>query len=596
MRRRKRKSFILCLLALICAGGLGLYVAGCSDNPEAKAAKEMRSKTTDAVRESVQGKDYESYDAAHNKVMDLLESNRSGGLTGDAALLASGNLALAKGQQMQADLGLKSLPLRENTDALEKTLSSSERLLLEKEKTEKLLTSGDQEVAGLQQLLNGDGQEEGLNKQLERVSAELEKLQSEKKSLQAEKDQAQATLSKYKADADNLMRQAELAQGDQRLDLEKQAFAILQQRKDYYLKAQTAENQIAVIDNDIALVEVRVNGLTGNIKDSQTRIEAINTSQTRAALEEQVCDIQNSIDGNRQRLSELSGMVAAAMAAYRELADQTCAEYDDAIAEFKKVKSSDVDFTKKARLADSAHYAALTCSSFLRTQKYLSERLGMVLETADPVFVSEMQGKLPQQNTDAEYVKKAFAYFDQSVESYEEALSAASRLSRDLKQEDKSKVQDAKCTLMKSQVLALHSKMQLADVLEEFDVANAAETAMGEVIQKGTDELGVPFTQSETMRIIENQDIDYQPSLPLNMEVFIDGKKQELSVWKTLPIDEREAAVDKNVQEIDALTAQYGEDITQPLEVMKQEMIEAKESGFKEPAASSGIGEPNSVY
>ena len=134
--------------------------------------------------------------------------------------------------------------------------------------------------------------------------------------------------------------------------------------------------------------------------------------------------------------------------------------------------------------------------------------------------------------------------------------------------------------------------MQLADLTEEFDRANSAETAMDELIQKGT-ELGVCFTQSEIMRVIDNEGLDYLPLLPLDMGVLVEGKKQEFSAWKQLSVSEQEAAVESNLQQIDELVAQYGEKVQQ-LEPLKQEMLAAKERGFK--TTTSVGGDPNSVY
>jgi hypothetical protein len=81
------------------------------------------------------------------------------------------------------------------------------------------------------------------------------------------------------------------------------------------------------------------------------------------------------------------------------------------------------------------------------------------------------------------------------------------------------------------------------------------------------------------------------------MDAFISGKKQELSEWKRLPITEQEAAVDVNIQRIDSLIAQYGQEAASQLEPLKQEMLAAKERGFKEPAPGSSnlFGEPNSL-
>ena len=568
-----------------------LWVTGCTDNPDAKAAKEMRNQTAEAVQASVTEKDY---DAAQRKVMASLQKNRPQGLTKDAALLASGNLAMVKGQQMQADLAPKAVQLRTSTNHLEKILRDSEKFLLEKERNEMLLAVEDQESIELQKLLSGDDETEGLNNQLEQVDAQSQQLLSQKTSMQAEREQIQAVLDDYQGNADLLLRQAELAKGAARLDLEKQAFTLLQERKDHYLKAQTLENKMAVLDGDIALVQVRFDGLTQNIQDIQQRIEAIDTSPTRTALKQQMREIEDALNGNQQRLGTVSDKIAGEFAAYHKASEQACAVYEEALAEFEKIRSGDASFAATVRLADGAHHIAVARSTIISVYKDLSERLQGLLDTADPVFISAMRSKLPLQQ-DGVYKKKTFESFDQSIEIYEKAISQAGRMGA-----------DARCSLLKSKLLALYGKMQLADLTGEFTLADSTETAMNDLIQTGT-ELGTCFTQSETMRVVTNEGLDYLPSLPLNMDVFIDGKKQELSEWKQLEVSEQEPVVDNNLQQIDELVAQYGQDVAQELEPLKQEMLAAKEGGFKEiqpteepdfapSSPGGGPGEPNGMF
>jgi hypothetical protein len=226
----------------------------------------------------------------------------------------------------------------------------------------------------------------------------------------------------------------------------------------------------------------------------------------------------------------------------------------------------------------------------------MAERFEILLNSTDEQFKPVVQSQLQvMQGNSADDAKKAFTYFDQSIEQYSKAVESVGMLSGNLKQ---SQVNDIKCWLMKSQLLAIHSKMQLAELIEAYDLADATKAVLDELIQKG-DEVGVCFTQSEAMRIVENKGLHYFPLLPLDMEAFVSGKKQELSEWKRLPITEQEAAVDINLQQIDALTAQYGQEVASQLEPLKQEMLAAKERGFKEPApgatTSSMFGEPNSM-
>ena len=579
MRRRNHKFIIYSFLVFFGMGFVLLSLAGCSDNPEAKAAKEMRNRTAQAVQMSVEQKDYAK---ALEQTDGLLKGNRSKGVTRDAALLASGNLALAKGRKMQEDLGLKALPLYGGLDRLEKVARNTEKLLVERDRIEMLLETDKKEITELRQWLNGNDQYEGLEPQLAQATKQMDQLLEEKTAVESDKEQTQRVLDDFQNKANDLMRQAELANGDKRLELEEQAFSLLLKRKEHYIEMQAAENKINVLNDKIALAQVHLDGIQQAIKETEQRIEAILNAEPRATLQKQIEEISSNISANRQELNMIAGELTSGLYNYREFADRICSVYEEAIKKFQQVRSNDITSTAALRAADGAYYAAMTCSAFTNVHNDIAGRVQMVLDSSDPALVSTLQGKLPSAGgLGSDYRDKMMAYFDQAVEGYEAAFQQAGRMDN-----------DARCSIAKSQLLALHSKIQIADKLEVFEIANAAETAMDALIEKGN-ELGACFTQSEAMRVV-NQGLDYMPSLPLNMDVFLDRKKQELSEWKRLPVSEQEAAVAENIQQIDELIAQYGQDVETQLTPLKQEMINARERGFKEPETSSGFGDPNS--
>lgn len=86
--------------------------------------------------------------------------------------------------------------------------------------------------------------------------------------------------------------------------------------------------------------------------------------------------------------------------------------------------------------------------------------------------------------------------------------------------------------------------------------------------------------------MIENEGLNYMPQLPLNMEVLAEGLRQSFSAWKRLPVNEQEQAVETNLQQIDALISKYGQELAAQLEPLRQEMLAAKERGFKEAVAT----------
>lgn len=523
---------------------------------------------------SVDQKDYVN-------AQDLLKGNRSTGVTRDAALLASGNLALANGRNMQEDLGLKALPLHGGFSRLEKVIRYTEKLLVEKDRIEMLLETDKKEITELRQWLDGNDQNEGLKPQLAQTTKQMDLLLEQKGVVESDKEQTQGVLDDFQNKANNLMRQAELANGDKRLELEEQAFSILLERKEHYIEMQAAENKINVLNDKIALAQVRLDGINRAIEETKQRIDQIINAEPRVTLQKQVEDISSNITSNRQELNTIASELSSGLSNYREFADRICIAYEDAIKKFQQVRSNEINSTATLRAADGAYYAAMACSAFTNVYSDITGRVQMVLDSSDPTLVSALQGKLPSSDgLGSDYNNKMMAYFDQAIEGYETAFQQANQMGN-----------DARCSIAKSQLLAMHSKMQIADKLEAFDVANATETAMNALVEKGN-ALGTCFTQSEAMRVV-NQGLDYMPSLPLNMDVFLEHKKQELSEWKLLPASEREAAVAENIQQIDELIAKYEEAETQ-LAPLKQEMIAARERGFKESETSSGFVDPNS--
>ncbi|MHC5082675.1 MAG: hypothetical protein ACYTET_01870 [Planctomycetota bacterium] len=163
MRQSDRKYLFCCVLAVILGAFVLLSATGCSDNPEDQKAKTMRQQTAEAVNVAVKEKDLAG---SQSKIQNALSRHRTSGLTQDSALLVSGNLALVRGQQMQAEMGLKALPIRGSIDALERLLRRTESLLVEKERMTELLSRGDREIQELTQLLGGQASQSGLTGQL----------------------------------------------------------------------------------------------------------------------------------------------------------------------------------------------------------------------------------------------------------------------------------------------------------------------------------------------------------------------------------------------------------------------------------------------
>lgn len=579
MQCRNHKYFIHCVLSLLCSGVL-LTAAGCSDNPEDAASKRVSQKTIDVVETSVKEK---NYDAAQQQVIAVMvdrDNKDAGGGSKDTAVLASGNLAMARGRRMMSDLELSvwkkadpesdALPLQDRITEFENVLRSSEQLLLEKQQIENLLAGGQQEMEELRQLLAGGDGQPGLRTQADEAQAELTRLLDRKNQLLGQKDEVQTVLDDYQSRAAGFARKAEMAQGDEKLNLEKQGFAILQERKQYYIQAQSIENEVAVLDGQIELAQAKADGLNRSVQETEGRIEAIDNSQTRIALKRQMHEVGQTIGVNQQKMTAQAQSIRSSLDAYKAESRSVCEVFEEAAGEFERVRSRQAQFAVKLGQADSYHYAALTCSSSIKVQKIVSERLEDLMVTAEPTFADALRQKLPiQTRVDAELSQKVMDFFDKAIVLYGEALDSAGAIG-----------QETECNVLKSQLLSVDAKMLLANALGLNDVTIEAAAKREELIEKGN-EYGVSFTQSETKKLLDFG-IDYKPSLPVNLDVFAEDLEKRFVGWKALPVSEQEAEVDANLMEIDKLVEKYGEELARRMEPLKQEMLAARERGFKE--------------
>ena len=588
MRQRNHKSFIYCILAFLASAIVLPLLSGCADDPDNAAAKKVQQTTAEALETAAKDKNYEQ---AREKIVSSLNRNPAKGLSKDSGRLASGSLWLAQGRQSQSNLDLKTLPIRSTVNSFEKLLRESESLLLEKERIVSLLARGNEEVAELEQLLNGDGQTAGLKTQLQEAQKELEALQDAKSSAMDEKEKAQAVLDDYQGQADALLRKAELARGDEKLKLEKDSVAILHDRKEYYIQAQAAENKVTALNGQIALSQTIVDGLNQSIQETEDRIDAVSNSQTRAALNQQKSDIEAIIRDNQGRMVSIANDIRVGMDAYKDEVTGICGVFENAIAEFEAVNSRGTEFAATLRLAESCHCAAMACASSVLLATDVSIDLQDLMETADPTITGSMNLQLPiQAAADSDQVQKAMNFFDQAIEAYQKAFDRAGALSGSLASDSRQKVQDAKSSVLKSQLLAVDNKKRLAERLQQYEIVDAMTARENEIVEKGQ-EFGVSFTQSEAMKLIESG-ISYTPSLPVNLEVFAEDLKKRLSEWKRLPLAQQEAAVSENLQTIEESVNRYGQELANELESLKQEMLAAQQRGFQD-AQPGAANDPN---
>lgn len=568
----KRLSFFLSVLLLI--------LAGCGDNPQDKAAKAVHEQIDQALTHSEGAQ-------AEQQVQSAISAYRPTGLAGDSANLVSGHLMLGRGLSLGAELDLKTAPVRNAVDAIAAQLIYSQQWLLEKERIAKMLALRDSEIADLKSLISGTPALPGLQARLAEAQAEQTKLTDEKQAVQQEKDKIQAVLDDYQARSEALLNKADLAKGDEKLSLKKQAYDLLLERTGDYVKSQAAENQMGVLDGQIALVETRVQSLQDNLQRTQAQVEALETAEARKMLKGQQAEIDTLLSDQQKSIYASADAIKAGLDAYRQAAQEISDILEKAAEQYQKVRSTDAGFTAAVRQADSYTYAAKVCAEQMAFSRNIATRLTGMVASADETLTQGLAERLPlNAELDPERLEKVMGFFDLADKAYEDAFGQARRIV--------GRGKDAACSILNSHILALRSKMQWADALAQYEPAKQAQDRL-EALKIQGQEFGSLFTLSETARLLD-KGLDFVPALAVNAELYFESLRPRLGEWKQQTTPELQAAaVEKNLVEMEALVNTYGDEMSRLLEPLKTEMLAAKERGFVAPAGAAATGEPNSL-
>lgn len=561
---------------------MAVVLTGCRDNPQDKAAKEVHQQIEAALAQTDSA-------AAEQQIQQAVTTHRPVGSAQDSANLVSGHLALSRGLTFRADLPLKTIPVRNAADAIAAQLTQSQQWLLEKERIDKMLALHDSEIAELNALITGTPEQPGLQARLTEAQAEKTELLGQKNAILQQKDKVQAVIDDTQARSETLLKQADMAKGDEKLALQQKAYALMLQRKDDYVQVQAAENMIAVLDGRIALVETRVQSLQDNLKKTQEQIAALETAPSRQLLKTQQTEITQQLSEQQKRIYDNADAIKAGLEAYRQAARETVDSLLQAAEYYSKVRSDAASLPAVVRQADCYAYAARVGAEEMMFLREVAARLSGVVAAADETLVLGLAERLPlSADLDPEQFQKVIGFFDEADKAYDAAIERARRIPK--------LGSEAAVSVLKSQLLSLQSKMQLADTLAQYDLATLTQTRLGELKAKGQEEFGSLFTLSETARLLD-KGLAYVPSLSVNVELYFEGIRQRFTEWKRLTTpDQQAAAVEKNLAEMDDLVRTYGDEMSSLIDPLKQEMLAAKERGFVAPVAAPGApGEPNSV-
>jgi len=298
----KLKNLKSVVLAIVTAGSL-ICMSSCKDDPEHAEAKTARQSSTKALKIIRTSGDVNAAGKQLQKALRLSDKARP---AKESAILLNANLIVERACQRQKQLDKSEKEMTGLIGEISAKLTAVKELQAEQANIDALLASGDAEIKHLTNMLVGAGQKEGLKGQLARGRAELAEFQEQIRQLEAEVDITRTDAARLPRQAADLLRQAALADGEDKIKLQRQAYNILlgkdQAGQDqsagktgWLTKMQKKKDEIGILQSQIALIKPGIERLQADIDTAESQIEEIRNSEQRRQMIAQLKSIQAGI-------------------------------------------------------------------------------------------------------------------------------------------------------------------------------------------------------------------------------------------------------------------------------------------------------------
>jgi predicted nucleic acid-binding Zn-ribbon protein len=460
---------------------LGIIVfAGCSEDPESKAAREARAACEKAISimqstgdvekaraalarvqlSQLRGKDVAALVAMVKGSMLLEEANTKAQGVAEAGSFKAGLTMLAN---RQADaMG----PLAAKLYEYKRLNDDKVRIRKNVEGTMESLTQLKLALAGN----NGDG----LETQLSASQTEVASLRKEMSDWEAKADAAIEEANKLQADAQDLSNKADLATGEEREQLKQKSYDLLlgkgggQSKEAILVKAQAAMDQVSLVESKMKLAQARVGKLGKSVQEMKDSI---------AGLEKTVSSEQlnSSVDAISSRQSKLTSEIGSQLSEiekaggeYSALSDEVAGLYDKACVEFATAAGSrsGTPGVAKFALADCKYRGGMTMSGVSGANENLGLRAKELAKNAVDEYAVKKLGEIVSGHADRQKAALAAAIkmLGEACESYKGVTGVG---------------KPAKCAALSSNVMAYLEMLGLAGKADD----KAAMTGMAEELR-----------------------------------------------------------------------------------------------------------------
>lgn len=571
---------------IIAAAVAVLVVVGCSDNPEHKAAKQLRRSTRQALDIARAEGDF---DKAGKTMKTALKAAPEAGSAAEPAVLTSANLGFERAQRLQSNLVTLAEPVNIALDEISAQVHEISRLQIQAHRLNSLIAATNSQIEELSKLVRGNDRDPGLQEQLSVVDAAMAELEQQKAEFEQQWRQAQKTVESIQQQADEKLRQAEGAGGDEKLKLQRAGYDLLLSKKSHFLEAQDALDRMKSIESRIAIVQPQAEALAANLAAVQQQIEKIRSSQQSEQLQTQLKEVNRQIEERNGRIAWLGTDLDKAQKSYRQAVEEIISLFGQVAKDYKKVRSRSLGKAAAAGLADCYAKTALAALDSMKFQQHVSLRLQSIAGAIEGRAADTLS------ETGSRYAKVASEYGQKALENFDLAIEEYSKLQKRFG----TRSDEFACDVIKNYILALYGKMVLSEYLGQADAIDELLGQADELMEKAQACDG-RFSRSAIVSLLSGS-AEYVPSLPVDNTAYYTEMKKDFQLWKTLRGEEKEAEVKRLLAILDELGPPQDPELFERIIGPERGQLEAALArGFEEEEVAMvtdyGAGDPNFYY
>jgi len=443
-----------------------LTCTSCRENPQ-RAAQKQAAKAVSAALQTYQRTS--SFEEAQKELQNL-DAEAAGQ---DTAIFLKAGFSYTKASTLQTQLPNTRKQIENNIAALSKTLDKISGLGLETAELNAAVNSHKEAIDSITAQLKGTESQPGLSDQAHELENELARLQEQKAGLDNQAKQTQDQANKLQRDSADLLRKAQSAQGDEKLKLQQQAYALLSGENGGTSQAKILAQSQGFADQ-AAAIQSRINEVQPKLKYLQDAITAAREKLTQLENATLVTDAQARMAQIETELAELSkqaqdqlSTVLQAKQDYEKAFTEISGLYTDAANGFKSSSSQAMDQLAKIAQADASFRSALLTSDYAISLNHIAARLAVLPQIEG---VSDSANAATEQIASAasEMISKAIEDYNDSANTYDR-IRARQELGK---------------TVKSAQLLALDQMAQLAVTSERSQVAADALARAKELIDE----------------------------------------------------------------------------------------------------------------